>query len=172
MYGGTFEASGSVDRTAKPARFQARVNVRQSNLAQVQKPETLKADEGSGDLMGPVTIGLAVSVPSKAAEPPAADASKEQNQPPPPETRVVAIGDSDFATNSVLPNVGNPTLLANAFNWLLERPNRLGIGPKQPEQARLSLTSGQLAAITWGVLAGLPALAAAAGFGVWLRRRR
>jgi ABC-type uncharacterized transport system involved in gliding motility auxiliary subunit len=143
-----------------------------ANLTQVAR--------GEADRPGPVPIGIAVGPGAGDDGPPGFDEHDllEEGEggasAPKPEVpwRLVVIGDSDFATNSVLPNVGNPTLLANAFNWLLERPNRLGIGPKQPEQARLSLTSGQLAAITWGVLAGLPALAAAAGFGVWLRRRR
>lgn len=142
------------------------------NLKQVARGET--------DRPGPVPIAVAVG-PGGDERPPGFDEHDllEEGSPEGEEAaqeqvpwRLVVIGDSDFASNSLLPNLGNPTLLANAFNWLLERPNRLGIGPKQPEQARLSLTSGQLAAITWGVLAGLPALAAAAGFGVWLRRRR
>jgi len=86
--------------------------------------------------------------------------------------RLVVFGDSDFATNGQLANVGNPTLVANAFNWLLERQNLLGIGPKKPEQVRLTLTPGELAAITWGTMLGLPALAVGAGVLVWARRRR
>ncbi len=62
--------------------------------------------------------------------------------------------------------------VANAFNWLLERQKLLGIGAKKPEQVRLSLTPGQLSAITWTVLAGLPGLAILAGVAVWSRRRR
>jgi len=62
----------------------------------VQKPDTLKPEEKNGDLIGPVTIGVAVAVPTKTAQPETKDtAAKDQtqNQPPPPETRVVAIGD-------------------------------------------------------------------------------
>ena len=86
--------------------------------------------------------------------------------------RLVVVGDSDFATNSLLTLSGNPTLLANAFNWLLDRQKLLGIGPKKPEQVRMTLTPGQLSGITWLVLAGLPALAIAAGVAVYFRRRR
>ncbi len=89
-----------------------------------------------------------------------------------PEWRLVVFGDSDFATNSILPSAGNPTLVANAFNWLLERQKLLGIGPKKPEQTRLSLAPGELSRITWLVMAGLPALAIAAGILVWRKRRR
>lgn len=141
-----------------------------ANLTQVAR--------GDGDRPGPVPIGVAVG-PGGDDRPPGFDEHDlleegEEDAGTKPEVpwRLVVIGDSDFATNSVLPNVGNPTLLANAFNWLLERDQLLGIGPKRPEQARLTLTPGQLSAITWGVLAGLPALALAAGAAVWMRRRR
>ncbi|MCM2268863.1 MAG: LPXTG cell wall anchor domain-containing protein, partial [Thermoanaerobaculia bacterium] len=106
----------------------------------------------------------------ESAEPEAADAAP--TAAPATTWRLVVFGDSDFATNGQLANVGNPTMLANAFNWLLERENLLGIGPKKPEQVRLSLTPGELAAVTWGTLLGLPALAVGAGVFVWSRRRR
>jgi ABC-type uncharacterized transport system involved in gliding motility auxiliary subunit len=160
------------------ARAQTLLETTSEGWAETDLANLTQVARGEADRPGPVPLAVAVGAGADE-RPPGFDEHDlaeegEGEAAPEPEVpwRLVVIGDSDFATNSVLPNVGNPTLLANAFNWLLERPNRLGIGPKQPEQARLSLTSGQLAAITWGVLAGLPALAAAAGFGVWLRRRR
>ena len=89
-----------------------------------------------------------------------------------PAWRLVVVGDSDFATNSLLTISGNPTMFANTFNWLLDRQKLLGIGPKKPEQVRMTLTPGQLSGVTWLVLAGLPALAIAAGVAVYFRRRR
>lgn len=89
-----------------------------------------------------------------------------------PGWRLVVFGDSDFATNAQLASAGNPTLLANTVNWLVERQQLLGIGPKRPEQVRLSLTSSQIRWVTFWVLLGLPGLAVAAGVWVHLRRRR
>lgn len=161
------------------ARAQTLLETTSEGWAETDLANLRQVARGDADRPGPVPIAVAVGAGED--RPPGFDEhdllGEEDGEAPAAEApelpwRLVVIGDSDFATNSQLPNVGNPTLLANAFNWLLERPNRLGIGPKQPEQARLSLTSGQLAAITWGVLAGLPALAALAGVGVWLRRRR
>jgi ABC-type uncharacterized transport system involved in gliding motility auxiliary subunit len=146
------------------------------NLANLRGVE--RDDE---DLAGPVPVGVALAAEAPTAEIESADLEHEhgENGAPAeagadelPGWRLVVFGDSDFATNAQLANVGNPTLLANAFNWLLERQTLLGIGPKRPEQVRLTLTPGQLSAITWGTLLGLPALAVAAGFGVWYRRRR
>jgi ABC-type uncharacterized transport system involved in gliding motility auxiliary subunit len=131
------------------------------------------------DLAGPVPLAVAVSAGSQEAEAAAMEAEElaEPSAPQPPASerpawRLVVVGDSDFATNSLLALSGNPTMLANAFNWLLDRQKLLGIGPKKPEQVRMTLTPGQLSGITWLVLAGLPALAIAAGVGVYLRRRR
>ena len=136
----------------------------------------------SKDLAGPVPLAVAVSAQVKDAAP--ADSEDEEMTPPAPKPaadsaganapawRLVVIGDSDFATNSLLSLSGNPTMLANTFNWLLDRQKLLGIGPKKPEQVRMTLTPGQLSGITWLVLAGLPALAIAAGVAVYYRRRR
>ncbi|MEO7796051.1 MAG: GldG family protein [Thermoanaerobaculia bacterium] len=131
------------------------------------------------DLTGPVPIAVAIGAAAREEGP----ADPEDEEVPPqaataeasggaPAWRLVVVGDSDFATNSLLAQSGNPILLANTFNWLLDRQKLLGIGPKKPEQVRMTLTPGQLSGITWLVLAGLPALAIAAGVAVYLRRRR
>jgi ABC-type uncharacterized transport system involved in gliding motility auxiliary subunit len=135
--------------------------------------------KGEGDQPGPVPVAVAVAAADKPAVPDeeeliehpekAEAAARPVNAP---KWRLVVFGDSDFATNGELANVGNPTLVANAFDWLLERQKLLGIGPKKPEQVRLSLTPGQLSSITWLALGGLPALAVIAGVAVWYRRRR
>lgn len=130
------------------------------------------------DLTGPVALAVAVSAQVQDAA--SSDLEEEVETPPAPKPaagsapawRLVVVGDSDFATNSLLSLSGNPTMLANAFNWLLDRQKLLGIGPKKPEQVRMTLTPGQLSGITWLVLAGLPALAIAAGVAVYYRRRR
>lgn len=134
------------------------------------------------DLTGPVPLAVAVSAQAKETKP--KDPEEEELEPetpapkpsaaagPAPTWRLVVVGDSDFATNSLLTLSGNPTLLANTFNWLLDRQKLLGIGPKKPEQVRMTLTPGQLSGITWLVLGGLPLAAIAAGVAVYLRRRR
>ncbi len=138
-------------------------------------------EKGSDDVAGPVPVGVAVAANEKKANPEEAEMEEENPaaKPKPPATdaqkpkwRLVVYGDSDFASNGDIENVGNPTLVTNTFDWLLQRKHLLGIGPKKPEQVRLTLTRGQLRAITLGTLAGLPALSILAGFAVWFRRRR
>ncbi len=91
---------------------------------------------------------------------------------PAAETRLVVVGDSDFASNGQIRNASNAVLVANAFNWLVERDALVGIPPKTPEQTKLNLTSAQLSTITWLVLVILPGLAVAAGVATYMRRRR
>ena len=135
--------------------------------------------KGAEDVPGPVTVAVAVGARDAGPESIGEEdllAGEEPPTPPPageaPGWRLVAVGDSDFATNGRLANAGNPTFLANTFNWLLERHKLLGIGAKKPEQVRLALTPGQLRGVSWLSLAGLPAVAIAAGVAVWFRRRR
>lgn len=89
-----------------------------------------------------------------------------------PGFRLVVFGDSEFARNGQIGSVGNPTLVANTMNWLVERTRLLGIPPREPEQTRLNLTGAELRRLFWLVVAGLPGLAVAAGVVVTLRRRR
>ena len=165
------ESAAGEGRTAQPFLQTSPRSWAESNLAQVQKPETLKAEEASGDLMGPVTIGLAVSVPSKPADPPASDASKEQNQPPPPETRVVAIGDSDFASNAVLGIPGNPDLFMNAVGWLAQQENLISIRPREAADRRVTLTASQITGVMALSIFLIPGAVFGAGVYSWWRRR-
>ncbi len=142
-----------------------------------------RVEKDENDLPGPVAMGLAVEVVADDAEPAAgAEAEAEVEAadldppaatvPAPAATRLVVIGDSDFATNGQIRNVGNAELLANALNWLVEREALVGIPPKRPEQVRLSLSRAQLHRLTWLVLGVLPGLAVVSGVVVYLRRRK
>jgi ABC-type uncharacterized transport system involved in gliding motility auxiliary subunit len=133
------------------------------------------------DLAGPVS--LAVAVAPKAADSGSGldgetlgeggDAAPDGASPAASAVgRIVVFGDSDFATNGQINNVGNPTLLANTINWLLERESLIGIAAKAPEQVRLNLTSAQVRSIYLLVLLLMPGLAITLGIFVWLRRRR
>lgn len=85
-------------------------------------------------------------------------------------TRLVVVGDSDFATNRGLKGA-NAAFFLNAVNWLLERANGLGMAPRPFEDLRLTMNRRQLRRLFWLVAVGLPALAAAAGlYGAWRRR--
>jgi ABC-type uncharacterized transport system involved in gliding motility auxiliary subunit len=148
-----------------------------------------RVELGDADLVGPVSLGVAVEMsaeeetaPEVGSEPAEsqADEAAPAEEPVAAETagadeptlRLVVLGDSDLASNGQMQSSPNATFVANAMNWLVERENLVAIPPKQPEQVRLSLTGGELRGVTWTVLALLPGLALAAGVIVYRKRRR
>jgi ABC-type uncharacterized transport system involved in gliding motility auxiliary subunit len=111
-----------------------------------------------GDTPGPVSLAVAVS---------AADDKK----PDPKAPRLVVIGNSRFATNGALSNGANGILFGNVMHWLAGSEKQVGIPPKTPEQASLSLTDAQVRRIGIACVFGMPGLAVVLGIWVWYRRR-
>jgi ABC-type uncharacterized transport system involved in gliding motility auxiliary subunit len=112
----------------------------------------------AGDTPGPVSLAVSLS---------ASDAKKTDAKTP----RLVVIGNSRFAADGALSNVGNGALFANAAHWLAGNEKQVGIAPKTPAQTSLSLTDAQVNRLAWTVVAGLPAVAVLLGLWVWYRRR-
>jgi ABC-type uncharacterized transport system involved in gliding motility auxiliary subunit len=123
-------------------------------------------DEAKGDKKGPIVIGAAVSAAVAAATPP-----KPGDDAPKPETRVVVIGDSDFAANGGLGIQGNRDLFMNTLGWLSQQENLISIRPKEPDDRRITLTATQQANITWLSLLIIPACVFGTGVYTWWRRR-
>ena len=113
------------------------------------------------DISGPVTIAMAIG-PADEKE-----AAKKAEKTP----RLVVVGNSRFATNGSLGNAGNANLFLNAIHWLSGEEKLVGIAPKAPEQASLSLTRSQVNRIGLFAVAGMPLLAVLLGVWVWYRRR-
>jgi ABC-type uncharacterized transport system involved in gliding motility auxiliary subunit len=87
---------------------------------------------------------------------------------------VVAGADTmlDESINSAMGG-GNWKFLINCLNWLQDKDNTIYIAPKTPEEQKtLSMTSGQSFAYAIICVLVLPGLILAAGFYVWLVRRR
>ena len=141
------------------------------------------------DRLGPIALAAVATVPVTAApspspsplaspEPspaasPAADASPAPEEPPPPtrEGRVVAFGDADFASNALLPFLGNRDLFLNVVAWLAEDADLISIRPREPEDQRMFLTQTQQQTIAFVALLLLPGLFVALGAWVWWKRR-
>ncbi len=126
-----------------------------------------------GDRQGPIALGAAVSAPATEAPAPPADSSSETPSEPPskPESRIVAIGDSEFASNSVLGVQGNRDFFMNVVNWLAQQENLIAIRPKEPEDRRLTLTADAQSRLMMLSLFVIPGFVFAAGFYNWYRRR-
>src|SRR5690606_24886336 len=121
----------------------------ETDLAAVFGGTPVARDEEAGDLPGPVSLAAAVSAdaPNPPATPadatdadgPTGDAAAggeaagdgaagdetgtDEDAAPAPQTRVVAFGDSDFVTNSMLGTQGNLDLFLNAANWAAQQEN-------------------------------------------------
>jgi gliding motility-associatede transport system auxiliary component len=127
-------------------------------------------DFENGDTQGPISLAVAVTAPIDNATPPA-DKAKEGENANKPETRLVVVGDSDFAANNVAGMGGNRDMFLNIVNWLAQQENLIAVRPRDPEDRRITLTSGQDTMITYFTLLILPGLIFIAGIQTWWRRR-
>ena len=86
-------------------------------------------------------------------------------------TRLVLIGDADFASNKYVEGLGNGVLFLNAVNWLAEEEEMIAIGPKsmQPRQVFLSGVQSSLIFFIGVILVPLALLGI--GVAVWWQRR-
>jgi ABC-type uncharacterized transport system involved in gliding motility auxiliary subunit len=125
-------------------------------------------NEGS-DRRGPITLGYAVSAP--ATEAPTPLAGNASPDAPKPESRIIAIGDADFAGNSALGVQGNLDLFLNTVNWLAQQEDLIAIRPREAQDRRLSLTADDQTRIMWLSLFIIPGLMFAGGVYSWWKRR-
>jgi ABC-type uncharacterized transport system involved in gliding motility auxiliary subunit len=122
------------------------------------------------DKKGPVSLAAAVSAPATNVPIPK-DAPKSGEEPKKPETRVVAFGDADFASNAALGVSGNRDLFLNTVNWLAQQENLIAIRPRDPEDRRITLTADQERRIFYLTVLIVPGLILLAGVQTWWRRR-
>ena len=147
----------------------------------------VELNEEAGDRPGPVTIGMAVSAPAPSVEPAVTGTDADGGEPDaeddetdtegdgtdatPPETRLVVIGDSDFATNGVVGIQGNRDMFLNTVNWLAQQENLISIRAREPEDRRLTLTADQQRRLYWLSLLLVPGFVLGTGVYTWWRRR-
>lgn len=86
--------------------------------------------------------------------------------------RGVVVGDSDLATNAQIEGSAAADFLLRAVEWLTRSDERLALPPRPVEQARLTMTAGDLRTALWIVLVVLPGGAATAGITLLFARRR
>jgi ABC-type uncharacterized transport system involved in gliding motility auxiliary subunit len=163
------DTSAGEGRTAQPFLQTSQRSWAEATFSQLQNPDQLKPEEKNGDLMGPVTIGMAVAVPSKPATPPPAD--PKADQPKPPETRVAVIGDSDFVSNAYLGGEGNRDLFMNVLSWLSQQENLISIRPREAADRRLTLKASQITGMFVLSIFLVPGAIFGAGVYTWWRRR-
>jgi ABC-type uncharacterized transport system involved in gliding motility auxiliary subunit len=167
-------SGGANGRTAQPlvnTSAQSWAEADMAGLSTGKAEVAFNADQG--DQQGPITLGAAVSAPATAPPPApsgdAAPASPDQERKP--ETRVVAVGDSDFASNMAIGISGNRDFFMNSMNWLSQQENLIAVRPRQPEDRRLTLTADQQNRIMILSLFIIPGLVFATGVYTWWKRR-
>ncbi len=157
--------SGGVDgHTAQPFVETGPNSWAETNLKELLTSGKVGFDEGA-DKKGPIAIGSAVSAAAKASD------AKAAADAPKPETRVVVMGDSDFAANGVLGIAGNRDLFMNVVGWASQQENLISIRPKEPDDRRITLTSTQQWNIFWFSLLIVPGCIFGSGIYSWWRRR-
>jgi ABC-type uncharacterized transport system involved in gliding motility auxiliary subunit len=123
----------------------------------------VKFDDGT-DVKGPVPI--AVSATKGGSTP--SDASGQSA------TRIIAIGNATFATNSLLSGAvvpGNRDLLLNSINWLSEDESLMGVRSKASKDRTLILSGTQQNMLLYSSTLFLPLGVLAIGAYVWWTRR-
>ncbi len=116
------------------------------------KKNEAKPDQGI-DNFGPLTLAVAAT-------------NQQAN------TRLVVIGDADFASDQNFAQYGNGDLIANVIDWGAGQDNLISLTPKsQTQRMLISPSKTVMGLILLGliVLAGIPILASIV---VWLQRRR
>ena len=140
----------------------------ETDLKMLTSESQAQPDLDKGDVQGPVSLAVAMSAPVGGATPPPSGESPDQAKP---ETRIVAIGDSDFASNSYLGVAGNRDLFLNIVNWLAQQENLIAIRPRDPQDRRVNLTAGQDRFIFLLTVLIIPGFVLLGGIQTWWRRR-
>ena len=114
----------------------------------------------------PPPVSLAVAVELMNHEEISTDEPKKTK------TRIVAVGDADFASNYFFEATGGGDLFLNAANWLTLEEDLIAIRPKEPNQQTLRfMTSGELAFVQIASIFLIPLIIFLVGLVVWWRRR-
>lgn len=152
------------------------------------------------DLKGPLTLGVALTrkqTPKSTSTPQAAPTpsplpsptTQSKASPTPPaspapsapsapssqtatESRLVVLGNSDFATDGLFQQQLNGDVFLNSVTWLSQQDQQpLSIRPKEPKNRRITLTTTQGNLLILSSLLVLPLIGFAIAVIIWWKRR-
>lgn len=126
----------------------------ETDLKTLGETETFKYDEGK-DIRGPLTtVAWAYNRTTGA--------------------KVLLIGDSDFATNSLVQTGGNGILFTDGLSWLTGFSDKVSFSPKAFGTGApvIFVDGATLDIIAFLTVILLPGLVFAIGLGIWIRRMR
>jgi ABC-type uncharacterized transport system involved in gliding motility auxiliary subunit len=158
-------------RTATTFIQSGRNSWAESDLTLLMTKGQAQPNFDKGDVQGPISLGVAVTAGVEGANsPPPPPEGQDANQNK-PETRLVVVGDSDFAANYIAATGGNRDMFVNIVNWLAQQENLISVRPRNPEDRRITLAAGQERFIFWFVIFIVPGVVLLAGIQTWWRRR-
>lgn len=117
------------------------------------KGQSAEFDPNKGT-KGPVSIGVAAS--KKVGE---------------KESRLVVIGDSDFACNGAIRFVANGDLFFNSVNWLAQDEDLISIRPKSATSRSVTMTPAQQSTLWWLLVIFMPLAVIGTGGYIWWKRK-
>ncbi len=113
------------------------------------------------DRQGPLILGAALSRPA---------AAKSDKQPS--ESRLVVLGNSDFATDGRFDQQLNGDVFLNSVSWLSQQDRQLlSIRPKQEKNRRINMTQTQATLLGWTSLLLFPVIGLGMAILLWWKRR-
>lgn len=144
-------------------------------------PDRAEFNEGK-DLPGPSTIMAIIRRRPETAKTAATimaelrgeKVAEEKPTPEPPNmkrSRIVVVGDSDFATNSFFHIMGNGKLFLNTINYLAAQENLIGLEPRTFDKPRVNITNRQMKGTFFLSVILIPLLLGVIGTAVWWRQR-
>lgn len=131
----------------------------ETDLDGVQKGTAVRGDD---DIPAPLSLALIASRVH----------SDTTTTGAPRESKVLVIGDSDFASNSAFRISGNADFLLNMINFLAEEKDLVAIRPKEGLGDRLFLTASEGRFIFLVSVVVLPLSVIGVGVSVFVRRRK
>jgi ABC-type uncharacterized transport system involved in gliding motility auxiliary subunit len=140
--------------TATPLLLTSRESWGEADIRAIAEKKPVGFDQGK-DVPGPVTLGVAVSK----------DADEDKK------SRLVFIGDSDFASNSNFGNQATGDLFVNAIAWLSRDESFITIRPKEPSSRDVTMTEAQKNMFQLVVILLFPAGILLAGIAMRASRR-
>lgn len=120
---------------------------------------------GDKDILGPLTIGLALTRKMPGTE-------KGENTTAKTQQRIIVLGDGDFVSNAYLGNQGNLNMGMNIINWITHDDAFIAIPENTSPDTQINLSNLAGAVIALVFLIVLPMGLIIAGVAIWLKRRK
>ncbi|HYX18500.1 MAG TPA: Gldg family protein [Nostoc sp.] len=144
-------------------------------LSRKQTPKSASTPQPAptpSPLPSPTTQSKASPTPPASPAPSAPPASSAPSSQTATESRLVVLGNSEFATDGLFQQQLNGDVFLNSVTWLSQQDQQpLSIRPKEPKNRRITLTTTQSNLLILSSLLVLPLIGFAIAVIIWWKRR-